>query len=99
MSVDFDTPNGPGLVEPQLDPYALRLVVDLDERGSFRAHVETSSGKSVFSFSNECEDGSTDVLWLVDIGYMRHARDVDGLLDYLQSAGLVGANATLTLEG
>lgn len=99
MSVDFDTPKGRGLVEPQIDPYALRLVVDLDERGSFKAHVENRTGKTVFAFSNEGEDGCTEVLWLVDRGYMRHSRDVDGLLDYLQSAGLVGAGATLTLEG
>jgi len=31
----------------------LDLVIDLDERGSFRAHVEDTAGKTVFEFSNE----------------------------------------------
>jgi hypothetical protein len=80
--------------------YALTLIVDLDERGSFRAHVETSTGKTVFSFSNEDDNGwpSEYGLWLVEAGYMRHTRDTDGLLDYMRSMGMVGANATLTIQ-
>ena len=32
-------------------------VVDLDERGWFKSHVENQNGRTVFSFSNE--DGNT----------------------------------------
>lgn len=59
-------------------------VVDLDERGWFKSHVENQNGRTVFSFSNE--DGNTgwpseDGLWLVEDGFMRHGRDTGGLLE------------------
>ena len=31
----------------------LSLVIDLDERGVFKAHVENQNGRTVFEFSNE----------------------------------------------
>lgn len=78
------------------------LVIDLDERGLFKAHVEdASSSHEAFAFSNEGDDGwpDEDGLWLVNDGYMRHGRDVCGLLEYMQSAGIAGPNASLRLEG
>ncbi|MBU0501445.1 MAG: hypothetical protein KJ558_10140 [Gammaproteobacteria bacterium] len=78
----------------------LVLVTDLDERGLFKAHVEDTSGKEVFSFSNEDEDTGwpdEDGLWLVNDGHMRHGRDVCGLLDYMQTCGIAGQNASLRL--
>lgn len=75
--------------------HQLTLVVDLDERGIFRAHVEDGRQKNLFELSNEDEDG----LWLIECGYMKHGRDTDGLLDYLQSMGIVGASATMTVQG
>ena len=30
----------------------LSLVIDLDERGVFKAHVENQNGRTVFEFSN-----------------------------------------------
>jgi hypothetical protein len=78
----------------------LTLVVDLDERGSFKAHVENQNGKSVFEFSNEDEETgwpSEDGLWLVSDGFMRHGRDTTGLLEYLQSIGIANPQATLSL--
>lgn len=83
-------------------PQALVMVVDLDERGSFKAHVDDASGQAIFAFSNEDEVTgwpSEDGLWLVEDGYMRHARDGKGLLDYLQTVGLAHARSTLTVEG
>ncbi len=79
----------------------LTLVVDLDERGSFRAHVEDADGKSIFDFSNEDEDGNPceDGLWLIEFGYMSHARDATGLLEYLQEVGIAGSNASMSVEG
>lgn len=77
------------------------LVVDLDERGYFKAHVDNAKGKSVFDFSNEDETGwpSEDGIPLVADGYMKHGRDVIGLLDYLKVFGIAGNNASLTCVG
>jgi hypothetical protein len=80
----------------------LTLVVDLDERGWFKAHVEDQNDRTIFEFSNEDEETgwpSEDGLWLVEDGFMRHGRDADGLLDYLQSVGIAKPNATLRVEG
>lgn len=80
----------------------LVLVVDLDERGSFGAHVDNQNGKTVFEFSNEDKETgwpSEDGLWLVEDGFMKHGRDAEGLLDYLQSVGIAGQRATLRVEG
>lgn len=79
----------------------LTLVVDLDERGSFRAHVDDQDDKCIFQFSNEDEDGwpSEDGLWLVTDGFMRHSRDTAGLLQYLQSLGIAKPDATMAVLG
>jgi hypothetical protein len=70
-------------------------VIDLNERGSFRAHVEDYKGETVYEVSNEnlkdaeeeeYEDGE---LWLVADGFMRHAEDVAGLSRYLQDMGTI----------
>ena len=61
----------------------------------FQAHVEDGHQKNLFEFSSEDEDG----LWLIEFGFMTHGRDTDGLLDYLQSMGIVGASATMTVDG
>jgi hypothetical protein len=79
----------------------MALVVDLDERGSFKAHVENQNGKTVFSFSNEDKETgwpSEDGLWLVEDGFMRHGRDTGGLLEYLKSVGIAKPAATLMLS-
>jgi hypothetical protein len=79
----------------------LMFIVDLDERGWFKAHVENQNGKTIFEFSNEDETGwpSNDGLWLVEAGFMRHGRDVVGLLDYLKSIGIAKPTATMRMEG
>ncbi len=79
----------------------LTLVVDLDERGIFKAHVEDPDGNSIFEFSNEDEEGgvSKHGIWLVSAGYMRHGRDTDGLLSYLQEIGVATNENTLTVSG
>lgn len=54
---------------------SLELVVDLDERGSFRGHVDDQLGQTVFEFSNEdAETGwpDPDGLWLIESGYVNH---------------------------
>lgn len=80
----------------------MTLVVDLDERGWFKAHVENQNGETVFEFSNGDEETgwpSDDGLWLIECGFMRHGRDADGLLDYLRSVGIASPNAVLRVEG
>ena len=80
----------------------LSLVIDLDERGVFKAHVENQNGRTVFEFSNEDEDTgwpSDDGLWLVEDGFMRHVRDTSGLLQYLQSIGIARPTATMYCVG
>ena len=74
------------------------MIVDLDERGLFRTHVEDEVGRIICEISNqgECDD---DGLYLVGAGYMRHKRDADGLLDYLISLEIVEKNSTISVEG
>ena len=79
----------------------LTLVIDLDERGWFKAHVENRNGKTVFEFSNEDEEAgwpNERGLWLVEDGFMRHGRDIAGLLDYLKSIGIAKPTATMRLS-
>lgn len=87
-------------MKTNLQSQVFTLVVDLDERGSFKAHVDDGNGEEVYSFSNEGENGwpDEDGLWIVNDGFMKHARDTAGLLDYLKSIGIAKANATLALE-
>lgn len=76
----------------------LLYVIDLDERGLFKAHVENQNGKEIFSLSNEDEGGwPGGDLDLVEDGYMRHALDVRGLHEYLQMVGFAGPRSTLDL--
>ena len=80
----------------------LVLVVDIDERGWFKAHVDNQNSKTVFEFSNEDEETgwpSEEGLWLVEDGFMKHGRDAAGLLDYLMSLGIANSRATLRVEG
>lgn len=75
----------------------LEYVVDLDERGVFKAHVEDGNGNDILSFNSEDEpDGG---IWPITAGYMSHVRDVIGLLDYMQIVGLAAKNATLVCVG
>lgn len=78
------------------------LVIDLDERGSFKGHVEDPQGHSIFEFSNEEEASrwpNEMGLWLIEDGYMSHGRDVDGLRSYLQDMDIMPTGATLVVQG
>lgn len=60
-------------------------IIDLDERGEFRAHVEEKhTGKIVFSFSSD-ENG----LEIVQDGFMKHTEDTDGLELYLKDLKII----------
>ncbi len=79
----------------------LKLIVDLDERGMFKAHVENEVGDELFSFDNEDEEGygMYGELDLVTGGFMKHGRDADGLLQYLKELGIAEPYATMEVEG
>lgn len=85
----------------KFEPYhqQLTMVVDLNERGWFKAHVENQNGKTIFELNNEAENGwpSDDGLWLVEHGWMKHCHDKDGLLKYLRHIGVAKPTATMNL--
>lgn len=64
-------------------------IVDLDERGEYRAHVE-----------HEAQDGhgmiELDVPELIADGYMRNTQDMRGLSSYLKEVKLLPHDAELT---
>lgn len=64
-------------------------VIDLDERGSFRAHVEDQAGQTVFEFvsGNELAEDESD---LFQDGWMRGKNDIEGLEKYLRDRGIIG---------
>ncbi len=78
----------------------MTMHIDLDERGSFKGHVQNDKGTVVFEFSNENEDGWPDEngFWLVEDGFMKHNKDAAGLLEYLQDMGIASETATLVLN-
>lgn len=86
-----------------LTPYQFRqqlsFIVDIDERGWFKAHVENQNGKTVFSLSNEDEAGWPGPLDLVEDGFMKHSRDMSGLLDHLRDIGIARERSTLIYSG
>jgi len=71
----------------------LSFVIDLNERGVFKARVENQNGTTVCQINTEDDEEGQN--WLVDAGYMRHNRDMAGLLDYLQEMGIAKSNSTL----
>lgn len=73
-------------------------VIDLNERGYFRAHVEDPQGKVVFNLTNEDEETGRELggeLWLVEDGFMKHIDDVNGLEKYLKSVQIMPSRSTL----
>jgi hypothetical protein len=76
-----------GLVEEALHHFP--LIVDLDERGEYKAHVENFKGETVYEIDGD---------WIVEAGYMRHKEDVDGLTEYLIDQGFIEENDKIILR-
>jgi len=75
----------------------LLMIVDLDERGVFKAHVDDMEGNTILTLSNEeDEDGE---LSLVRDGFIKHPRDTEGLLIYLKEMGMAPGPASLEIQG
>ena len=70
-------------------------VVDLDERGSYKAHIEDHDGHTVYEYSNEDESGNPTDFWLVQDGFMKHPDDLEGLSSYLKSIEILPQEALL----
>lgn len=71
--------------------------IDLNERGSFHAHVESPKGKIIYCLSNEDEDGQEGELPEVTDGFMKHCFDVQGLTQYLRDMQVIKPHDTVIL--
>lgn len=64
-------------------------VVDHDERGEYRAHVEDPSGKVVYEISNDREG----LIPTIEDGFMKNTRDMKGLTKYLIQLEIIPKNS------
>jgi len=64
--------------------------VNLDERGDFNADVRNKNGDTVFQIHDADELES-----MVDFGFMKHGKDIDGLQAHLQTIGVMTENDKL----
>lgn len=72
------------------DADTFEYVIDLDERGDFRAHVEDQNGNVIFEI-----EGIDDLESLIEDGFMKHKNDTDGLLQHLQDIDILDKNDIL----
>lgn len=79
---------------PLFKPSTFSYYIDLDERGSFFAHVENSAGTEVFRIlaGEELPEDETSIF---EDGYMKHKEDLTGLKDYLITLGIMKPNQNL----
>ena len=77
-----------------------QFIIDLDERGIFKCHVENKeSGKSVWETSNEDEDGNSSPFWMVEDGFIKNCRDMEGLRDYLRGIVVIPFHSNIEYVG
>lgn len=73
--------------------------INLDERGSFNADLRDMDDNSLMTISNEEQDEDGDVsqgeISLVEMGYMKHGRDLDGLASYAIEMGIIPAGSVV----
>ena len=79
-----------GVVE-DFDALKYTYTVHLDERGEFRATVDNWKGETVFTLHNDGGEGDN----LEDYG-MKHGRDIENLLAFLQEIEIVPKNGRLS---
>lgn len=63
-------------------------IIDLYERGEFKAHVEDANQKTVLEVDES----------LITDGWMKHIRDIVGLTEYLRYLKIMGNRDTLKLD-
>ena len=88
-------------------PNIFGLVVNLDERGYFDADLRSLDDRSLMNISNAHDvfDDDGDYqhteygdISLVEDGYMKHGRDIDGLCQYAIQMGIIPANSQVLCE-
>ena len=81
--------------EEAIDSDAYTLIVDLDERGEYKCHIENCDEDVVW----EC--GTEDAMSLVEDGFLPCVPHecVEDVLEYLQSHNILGENSKLTYSG
>jgi hypothetical protein len=76
------------------------FIIDLDERGTFKAHVEHSeTGEIIFELNNEDEDGNCEPLRIVEDGFMDNIKDMNGLHGYLGGIDLINPEDKIIYKG
>lgn len=83
-------------------------IVDLNERGYYYAHVTDAKTeqKNVFSLSNEYQEIDDDNVYnyygeisLVQDGFMKHGKDMNGLFWYLVNMKILKESDELIYRG
>lgn len=71
--------------------YRHNHIVDIDERGEYRCHVENCNGLTVW------QAGTDDAgeFWPTADGFMRHTSDMSGLAEYLAEMRIIPAGSTI----
>lgn len=64
--------------------------IDLDERGYFQATVYNPQGKEVLEIPD-----AEEMELMIDHGFMRHGRDINGLEEYLKDMGVMAKSDKL----
>ncbi len=76
--------------------FIYRYVIDLNERGEFRAHVEDPAGQSIYDIDNDgMNQEGPGGLWLVEEGFIKSIDDISGLEKYLHDMNIIPRSASL----
>jgi hypothetical protein len=75
-------------------PRVFGYVINLDERGAFFADVRDLNDNSVYEVKSDDEG----LIWQVEDGFMKHAKDISGLQEYLVSLQIIQPNERI-LQG
>jgi hypothetical protein len=79
------------------DSRVCHYIVDLDERGIYKCHVENCNGKIIWEASNEDEEDGE--FWPVRDGFMKNTKDMNGLTDYLIDLGIIRESVSIKYIG
>lgn len=71
--------------------YEHKHVIDLNERGEYRCHVENCNGLTVW----QAETDDSGEFWPVKDGFMCHTSDMSGLTEYLADMRIIPAGSTI----
>lgn len=80
-----------GLIDSLMKDYTpeYTYIVDMDERGEYRAHVEDPAGNSVYEIKSDPEG----IVHPIEDGYMKNGRDMKGLTKYLKQLEIIPETA------